>query len=44
MQMKKKEFVIPSQYSWERYWHGSRLFSKLTAESGVWTDYTACML
>lgn len=39
MQMKKKEFVIPSQYSWERYWHGSRLFLKLTAESGVWTDY-----
>jgi len=39
IQMKKKEFVIPSQYSWERYWHGSRLFLKLTAESGVWTDY-----
>ena len=40
MQMKKKEYVIPSQYSWERYWHGSRLFSKLSSESGLWNDYT----
>ena len=29
--MQKKEYVIPSQYSWERYWHGSRLFSKLSS-------------
>ncbi len=28
--MQKKEYVIPSQYSWETYWHGSRLFLKLT--------------
>ena len=35
--MQKKEYVIPSQYSWERYWHGSRLFLKLSSESGLWT-------
>ena len=40
IQMKKKEYVIPSQYSWERYWHGSRLFLKLSSESGLWNDYT----
>ncbi len=38
--MQKKEYVIPSQYSWERYWHGSRLFLKLSSESGLWNDYT----
>lgn len=39
--MDKNASIFYTDISWERSWHGSRLYIKLKADSGDWRDYDA---